>query len=84
LGATVGKCVEADSGGYFLHTGKKKLQYSSFESAPSSLPRSVVGTALSLLSFAIFVLLDFLVRPWILLLHFAAVHFVVVKTLESE
>jgi hypothetical protein len=62
FGATVGKCVEADSrvGGYFRHPGKKKLQYSSFESAPSSLPRSLVVTALS---FAIFVLLDFLVRP---------------------
>jgi len=39
----VGKCVEADSrvSGYFLHTGKKKLPYSSFQSAPSSLPRSL-------------------------------------------
>jgi hypothetical protein len=71
-------------GGYFLHTAKKKSQYRSFQSAPSSLPRSLVVTALSLLSFAIFVLLDFLVRPWILLLHFAAVLVVVVKTVESE
>lgn len=52
---------------------------------PPFLARSLVVTALSLLSLAIFVRLDFLVRPWILLLlHFAAVLVVVVTTLESK